>query len=112
MCPFGTPEYGLASCNDDKAHQYDLIYLRRYARADKSEYSGVMGNPMGDGKVPVGIDKTDVKIAGGIKFAATTANKTVDSAGLRTFSNVDTPLAVEYDSRLQTIPPPGFEKSN
>lgn len=67
---------------------------------------------MGDGKVPVGVDKTDVKIAGGIKFAQTSAAKTAGPAGLKTFTNFDTPLAVEYDSRLQTIPPPGFEKSN
>lgn len=71
-----------------------------------------MGNPMGDGKVPVGIDKTDVKIAGGIEFAMTTGAKTASSSGLKTFSNLDTPLAVEYDTRLQAMPPPGFEKSN
>ncbi len=67
---------------------------------------------MGDGKIPAGIDKSDVKIAGGIKFSMTTGAKTAGSAGLKTFSNLDTPLAVEYDSRLQTLPPPGFEKSN
>lgn len=115
-CPFGTPEYRNATtCNDSASHQYDLIYLRRYARADKTEYpTVVIANPMGDGsqKVPTGIDKSAVKIAGGISFAQNTAAKTAGPAGLKTFSNLDTPFAVEYDSRLQSSPPPGFEKNN
>jgi hypothetical protein len=110
-CPFGTPEYKQATCDETKSREYDLIYLRRYARTDQSEYPSVVGNPMGDGKVPYGVNKNDVKIAGGVKFAAGTAAKTAGPSTLKTFSNFDTPLAIEYDPKLQTAPPPGFEKN-
>lgn len=107
FCPYGTPDYKKTSCTIEKAQWYDLIYLRRYTRLDASAY-GVTNNPMWDGKVPANIDVTPVKtiwwdsytqVAGWI---STLTSWTLPKP---TKMNLNAPLIIEYDSKLQSTPP-------
>lgn len=110
VCPYGTPEYEQGSCTQERSQAYDLIYLRRYARVDTSYYPSVIGDPMGDGKIPVNIDIRSIKTAGWDSYAVTTGSKTVGSLTTPDTANPNSPLILEYDSNLQINPPHGFNK--
>ena len=108
VCPYWTPDYNKATCTLDTARWYDLIYLRRYARVNTSYYDTVTTNPMWDWKIPLNIDKKDIKIAGWDSFKQNTWAKTVWSLPKPQTNNFDAPLIIEYDPRIQSNPPLWF----
>lgn len=117
VCPYGTPEYqNTSTCTIEKAQWYDLIYLRRYARV-KQELYWINNDPMKfwDKKVPLNLDKKDIKTAWWDIFTMTTWTKT--SWNLPKPDNYsssekarNSPLIIEYDDSLQTNPPIWFSK--
>lgn len=111
-CPYWTPEYQSTNCTVEKAQSYDLIYLRRYWRIDKSYYS-VTNNPMGDSKVPLNLDKINIQTAGWDSYSKIVwwiSNKTPWNLNKPSNYNPNSPLIIEYDSNLQTNPPIWFTK--
>ncbi len=95
-CPFGTPEYEKSSCTTEIAQWYDLIYLRRYAVIKSwSKF------------IPI---NWPVKIAWQVSFNEDWSKSWWDS-NLINSSNISSPLIIDYDSKLQSIPPYLFEKS-
>lgn len=62
---------------------------------------------MGDGKVPVNIDRTNVKIAGGDTYKESDGTFISGSSTLPkpTKNNLNAPFIIEYDSQTQTNPP-------
>ncbi len=110
VCPYGTAEYNTSNCTIEKAQWYDLIYLRRYARVIKDLY-WVTNNLMWDDKIPLNIDKVKVKIAWWDEFEKSwnilvkTINWTLAKPEK---NNLNAPLIIEYDSKLQSSPPLWF----
>lgn len=110
VCPYWTIEYNTTNCTIEKAQWYDLIYLRRYARVDKSLY-WVTNNLMWDDKIPLNIDKVKVKIAWWDEFEKSWNNlvKTINWSLAKPWkNNLNAPLIIEYDPKLQTTPPLWF----
>lgn len=111
VCPYGTPDYKKTTCTVDTARWYDLIYLRRYARVNTSYY-WITWNPMWDllepYKIPLNIDKKDIKIAWWDSFAKDTWNKSNWSLPKPWKNNFNAPLIIEYDPGIQKNPPLWF----
>lgn len=109
-CPYGTPDYEQASCTQEKAQAYDLIYLRRYARVDELKYYWTKNNPMWDNKVPLHYDSRDVKIAWGITIYSDSTMDSWNNNLIKASSEYNAPLILNYDSNIQSNPPYWFEK--
>lgn len=110
VCPYWTQDYGKPSCTVETAQWYDLIYVRRYSRVLKSYY-WIMWDPMWDWKIPLNIDKKDIKIAWWDTFAKTNWSKTSWSLPKPEKQNLNAPVIVEYDSRIQSNPPLWFNNN-
>lgn len=111
-CPYWTPEYQSSACTVEKAQSYDLIYLRRYWRIDKSYY-WVTNSPMWDLKVPLNLDKINIQTAWGDSYSKISwwiSTKTNWNLEKPVNYNPNSPLIIEYDSNLQTNPPIWFTK--
>lgn len=107
FCPYGTPDYKKTSCTIEKAQWYDLIYLRRYTRMNANVY-GVTNNPMWDGKVPANIDVVSVKTIWWDSYSQVVgwiSNLTTWTLPKPSKMNLNAPMIIEYDSKLQSAPP-------
>jgi len=106
-CPYGTPDYE-KDCTQKKAQAYDLIYLRRYVRVNKQSNYWTIYNPMWDNKVPLYYNTKDIKISG---WRIIYKEWDMDSWdwNLIKSNNYNAPLIIDYDSKIQSNPPYGFE---
>lgn len=114
VCPYWTLEYNKTTCTIEKAQWYDLIYLRRYARINAWLYWITWIWPMWDSKVPVNLDKIAIKTAWGhlySKVVSWNSTKTTWNLPEPEKNNLNAPLILEFDSKIQTSPPPWFSNN-
>ncbi|MDD2565604.1 MAG: hypothetical protein PHY51_02065, partial [Candidatus Gracilibacteria bacterium] len=112
-CPYGSVNY--TTCSTEKiAKKYDLLFFRRYKLVDKIFYPLVTGttSPFPSGKIPLGIDGfTSIKITGGREYNISGGSITNIStiSGLKQITEWEKAFILDYDPRLQSNPPLGFE---
>ena len=110
ICPYGTPHYE-NGCTQEISQAYDLIYLRRYARVHEFETFGSSNYPMWawDPYVPKDYGTYNTKISWERVVQQNWAMTSWNSNLIKD-DNFNSPFILDFDTKIQSNPPYGFEQ--